>query len=366
MAEFACLSDLHFGDVACLLNDPGRANRLADQVAARCRESVGTLVLNGDVWEQCIPSHDGGAPGRGFYPRVCQSSRNFFGRLLDKTSVGKIVVIFGNHDLSLWHRLAASLGLPSLHTPPSGTVIRPTQSQAMADFFSELWPARDLPEVRVAYPNFASDTRFPYVLFHHGHLLDSFVLGWDASLRDRLLHIVGAGPATVDRDVESMRAIADVTRPFILGLWREDSDVDRIYWNNINRRFDHPQSCQLAGSGDQLIDDRGHPTSPRDGCLPNVPWYLGIAVSDPELPTPVASFDRSGAQPDDFTKRSCFVFGHDHLGSRTTNFVSGVPFAVRDSAGWTREYDDHHPHTHFLLWDTPGSCVPKSCYVDLG
>ena len=365
MAEFACLSDLHFGDVGCVLNDPAKANHLADQVADRCGGSIGTLVLNGDIWEQCIPTHDGGARQNGFYPKVYQGSQGFFGRLLDKAKVGKIVVIFGNHDLSLWHRLATSLGLKSLYTPPVGTVIRPDQSQAIAVFFSTLWPAH-VPEMRVAYPNFAMDSYFPYILFHHGHLLDSFVLGWEDGVADRLLHLVGVGPAAVDRNASSMRAVTETTQPFILGLWREDSNLDRIYWNDLNRRFHYPQSCPLAGNGDQLIADTAHPTSPRDGCLPNVPWYLGIAVSDPELPTPVGSFDRSGPQPEDFTKRSCFVFGHDHLGSRTTNFVSGVPFAVRDSAGWTKEYQDHHPHTHFLVWDAPGSFVPQSYYVDLG
>ena len=366
MADLVCLSDLHLGDIACLLNDPARANQVADQVAACCGGSIGALVLNGDVWEQCIPSHDGGPPDRGFHPMVCQASQGFFGRLLDQTKVGKIVLVPGNHDLTLWHRMAASLGMNTVYTPPSGTLIQPEQSQDVRDFFGKLWPARAMPEMRVAYPNYASDTHFPYVLFHHGHLLDSFVLGWEQSWKDRLLHVFGVGPATVDRDARSMRELAVATHPFILGLWREDSDLDRMYWNNINRRFEHPQSCELAGCGDQMIGDNVHPTSPRDGCLPNVSWYLGIALSDPELPVPVESFDRSGKQPDDFTKRSCFVFGHDHLGSRSTTFVRGVPFAVRDSAGWTKEYDDHHPHTHFLAWDTPGSCVPKSHYVDLG
>jgi hypothetical protein len=256
--------------------------------------------------------------------------------------------------------------LKSLYTQPVGTVIRADQSQATADFFCELFPPRTLPELRVAYPNYASDVYLPYVLFHHGHLLDSFILGWDQGWQDRLLHVAGVGPTPVPREAQSMRAVAETTEAFILGLWREDSNLDRIYWNNINRRLNHPQSCCLAGMGNQMVADNAHPTSPRDGCLPNVGWYLGLAVSDPELPTPVGSFDRSGPQPEDFTKRSCFVFGHDHLGSHDTQFVSGVPFAVCDSAGWTKEYEDHHPHTHFLVWDSPDSRVPTRYYVDLG
>jgi hypothetical protein len=219
-------------------------------------------------------------------------------------------------------------------------------------------------EVRLAYPNFASDVEFPYILFHHGHLFDPFVLGWNDDAKSRALYLLGLSKA-VDRDIESMHLLAKATESFLPVVWSEDSQLGYVYWNHINRRLDHSQSCPLAGTKSQPIPSNVDPTSPRDGFLPLVPWYLNIAVTDPDLPTPVGSFRGSPHASKGFNTQSCFVFGHDHLGSRTSCTVCGVPFAVRDSAGWTTEHEGHHAHTHFLLWPTPQSCIPESHFVEV-
>jgi len=365
MAHIVCLSDLHLGDVGCALKAAPAATALANYLAQVSQNTIDTLVLNGDIWEQCIPAHDGHNPQNGFFPSVVSASMQLFGGIFDKIAVKRVVWLAGNHDFTLFRRLAQARNLPSLYTSPGGVRLTAQDSQAAKNFFELLLPAKaQNAEFRIAYPNFATDVEFPYILFHHGHLFDPFVLGWNDDAKSKALYLIGLSKA-VDRDIDSMQMLAKATESFILNIWSEDTQLGYVYWNLLNRRLDHSQSCPLFGTKSQLVPDNLDPSSPRDGFLPLVPWYLNIALADPELPTPVGSFQRSAGVPEDFTKQSCFVFGHDHLGSRTSNITCGVPFAVRDSAGWTVEHEGHHPHTHFLLWKTPDSCIPESHFVQV-
>lgn len=366
VAHIICLSDLHLGDAGCVFTKtPSAAAALVDYLAQVSQNAIETLVLNGDIWEQCIPMHDGHNPQRGFFPSVASASEQLFGALLAKIDVKRIVWVPGNHDFTLFKRLAHARNMSLPYTSPRGVRLTVQDNQATKDFFEVLLPpAAQACEFRFAFPNYATDVEFPYILFHHGHLFDPFVLGWNDDAKSRALYLLGLGKP-VDRDVASMLTLAKATESFVLNMWSEDSQLGYVYWNYLNRRLDSSQSCPLLGAKSQAIPDSLDPSSPRDGFLPLVPWYLNIALTDPELPTPVGSFHRSTSIPDDFTTPSCFVFGHDHLGSRTTNTICGVPFAVRDSAGWTVEHTGHHPHTHFLLWNTPDNCIPESHFVRL-
>lgn len=364
MAHIVCLSDFHLGDAGCALKNQAAASSLADYLAQVTNKSIDTLVLNGDIWEQCIPVHTGQNPERGFFRSVASASQQVFGAILGQIAVKRMVWVPGNHDFTLFKRLAHSRNLSSLYTLPIGLPITAHDNSVTKDFFEVLLPAQAQScEFRLAYPNFASRMQFPYILFTHGHLFDPFVLGWNDDAKSRALYLMGLSKA-IDQDIESMEELAEQTAPFMPVVWGEDSQLGYVYWNYINRRLDHSQSCSLAGTKSQKISSDVEPTSPRDGFLPKVPWYLNLAVTDKDLPSPVGDL-RSPQAPKDFKTPSCFVFGHDHLGSRSKVIVCGVPFAVRDSAGWTVEHEGHHAHTHFLLWPTSSSCIPESHFVQV-
>ena len=56
MTRILCLSDMHLGDNKSALNNPAIVAKVVTDVVNFTDPEVGTLVLNGDIWEQCIPA----------------------------------------------------------------------------------------------------------------------------------------------------------------------------------------------------------------------------------------------------------------------------------------------------------------------
>ncbi len=369
MARMACISDLHMGDNKSALNDSNIAAKVVSDLAAMTRGGIETLVLNGDVWEQCIPAGTiEENPGDGFCSSVATASRGFFAALLGKIAVGKVVWVPGNHDLSLWKRLSGASKLP-FHTVPTGATLARDSSPAAQKFFEVLFKSTGpLPVFSVAYPIFLVAGRgpddFPYVLFTHGHLMDSLVQGRESAAAYLALEALGCRRPYLPSDPSQTLTIAQIaqaTDGFTLSLWKQDSTVDYTLWNMIARRLVHPQSCPMAGKPTAPLDPLNHPSSPRDGQMAQAAWFLDTALTDPSLPTPVGS-PRSPTAATTFNNPSCFIFGHDHLGAAMQAGICGVPFNIFNSGGWTVEFDGHAPHSHVLIWNDEGT-TPTAVYL---
>jgi hypothetical protein len=135
---------------------------------------------------------------------------------------------------------------------------------------------------------------FPYIYFTHGHLLDRMVRGLDEEAVYVGLHVLGvSAPQHVPVDAAEVSSVAELARrtdSFTLALWKRYSRRDYIYANKIMRRLDHPASCPLQlgrehvpRDGKSLIsiveaDQKSDPSSPRDGLMAEVPFFLDVVT----------------------------------------------------------------------------------------
>jgi hypothetical protein len=376
-----CLSDLHLGDSRSVLSSPSTVESVVRRLASLAggpvggRPEVDTLVLNGDIWEECVPSDMGEVVGI-YQKSVVEASARFFGSLLDAVDVRRVVWIPGNHDLSLW-RLYNDLmtsrhgGLEAARrslTSPEGKVVDTPSLNGWDSLFAPLFGGRPIQVFSVAYPTHVATPwagGFPHIVFTHGHLLDRLVRGHGSDAAYLGLGVLGCSRPRIPvdaREVGSVRDLAERTDPFTVALWQRYSVRDYVYANQIMRRLDDSTSCPLQRWNDEdvlLATPSSDPSSPRDGLMAEVPWFLDVVVTDPAFPTPVGELRPHNDGPT-FTRPSCLVYGHDHLGSQRVVTSSGVPYHVVDSGGWTSEHDGHHPHSHVLVWEDPGQVVPDS------
>ena len=56
MISRLCLSDLHLGDARSVLSSPEIADQVVNELATLSGGAIGTLILNGDMWEECVPA----------------------------------------------------------------------------------------------------------------------------------------------------------------------------------------------------------------------------------------------------------------------------------------------------------------------
>jgi hypothetical protein len=165
------------------------------------------------------------------------------------------------------------------------------------------------------------------------------------------------------REIASAAEIALLTDDFSLALWERYSRRDHAFSSYVLRRLNDSRGCPLqeATFAGQIaaVNQASDPSSPRDGLMAQVPWFLDVLVADPGLPSPVGEL-RTHNPGATFEKPSCLVYGHDHQGGSRVVTSSGVPYAAVDSGGWTSEHDGHHPHSHVLVWRAPGQVVPES------
>jgi hypothetical protein len=372
-----CMSDLHLGDGRSTLSNP----EIADQVVAALEQAsggeIGTLILNGDVWEECVPAalsvlEDGLAKS------TLDASNRFLGQLICRVKIGKIVVLAGNHDLSLWRWYNSSLKVkdPNLEISPyTGCPVNPSD-----------WPWSKLlcyegsgkaydGQLIYSYPLYWDTSvgfDYPMLIFTHGHLHDPLVLGQDSEAEYVALKGLGCSRPSIPENLPSVGALARAVDSFVLSLWQRYSERDYVYANHVMRRLNHPQTCQwqniyngdgfhLTGSGESLDQP-----PPGQGYIGNVPAFLSLLIMDPALPSPVGTLGgKLGGKPlgPAFTNPSCLVFGHDHLGTRRMMAHWGVPWYVVDSGGWTSEYNGHLPHCHVLIWNKNEDVVPVSCFI---
>jgi len=365
MLARVCLSDLHLGDARSVLSNPEISSQVVSELVKLSGGTIGTLILNGDVWEESVPS-DMTMMASGLAQSVLRASKRFLGDLLMQIHVETIVVVPGNHDLSLWAWYCGVAAQEPLCTGAKGRSIDPGK-----------WPWSHLldgygGELIFSYPVY-QDTSvgedFPMLVFTHGHILDPLVLGWDPTAEYTALEALGCSRPNVpadDLDLTSLQDLALRVNEFCLTLWKRYSSRNYIYSNYIMRRLLHPQACEWQTfkleNGLVAMDDFSDEPSEHQGYAAQLPWFLNLLLMDPNLPSPVGMIGEGLVGPA-FTKPSCLVFGHDHLGLRKTIMSCGVPFQVVDSGGWTVEFDGHLPHCHVLVWPKKADVVPQPFFL---
>ena len=366
MISRLCLSDLHLGDARSVLSSPEIADQVVNELATLSGGAIGTLILNGDIWEECVPA-DMTHLSFGIATSVLKASQRFLGDLIRAVHVDRIVVVPGNHDLSLWSWYCDKAAKESLYTPVTGRKVDAGQWpwSVLFDGFEG-----DLSFSYPIYHDTSAGDDFPMLVFTHGHLLDPLVLGWDPTAEYTALKALGCSRPSIPVDgdeLTTVQAVAALANDFVLALWQRYSPRDFAYSNYIMRRLQHPQSCHWQqgftenGAYEICTPEADEPPA-HQGYMEQVPWFLNLLLMDPNLPSPVGTFGGGPVGPA-FTKSSCLVFGHDHLGLRRQVVACGVPFMVVDSGGWTSEFEGHLPHCHVLVWPEDKDVVPTSYFM---
>ena len=122
-ASIVAFSDLHLGYDCCVLDDPAVQDRVVEEVTDLCGGATYRLIFNGDCLEGCVPGDAGTHDIAGFSPLMASTVRSFLQKFTDKITTTSLVLLWGNHDYTLWSRLAASCGVPTFTNNMKGDVL---------------------------------------------------------------------------------------------------------------------------------------------------------------------------------------------------------------------------------------------------
>ena len=349
MVARVCLSDLHLGDSRSVFSVEGVADHVAEDLANLTDGHIEQLVLNGDLWEECVPANMQDRAENGFVRSVLMASQAFFSALREHIRIGEVVWVPGNHDLSLWARMVGEYR----NTAITGMAV---QNSTFADLGIRNF-------LKVAYPVFMPTPGAAHVLFTHGHLMDLLVRGKAIDPEYAALAILGCPRAQTPVDggeVRSLFALAQDTDRFSLALWKRYSSFEAKYQEYILRRNSRLANEPMAKASDRLngkaIEVVLMVEPDKNSKFPEAPWFLTASLVDPSLPTPVHGF---GGQKEPM----CFVYGHDHLGNQADVPVCDETIRVVSSGGWTSEYSGHRPHSRALIWEKADDVFPRVWYV---
>ena len=354
-ASIVSLSDLHLGYDTCVLDDSTVQDRVIEEIADLCGGAADRLILNGDCFEACVPRDAGTHDAAGFPPSMVAASRSFFQKFTDKITTTSLVIVWGNHDLCAWTRLATSCGVPVFTNGLKGDVllqhggcILPGAEGFISDVIG---PASNkFQRIRSAYPNYILGKARPYLVFHHGHLLDRLILGWLPDLDYLALKIlVGAGRPRVDREI-SMSDLHAATEAFISAMWRFNSKPRAEEWFLL-RRAGKEHACRYhptSGMSPTIVGDE-----PQGRLLgEQVPWYMNILMADPTTPGSIGP-----------SEDPCWLFiGHDHDGgNQEIAMPDGRSWRIVNTGGWTADRGEKDLHTHAVIWDEDASEPSVRC-----
>ena len=241
------LSDLHLGYDCCVLNDPSVQDRVVGEIADLCSGAADRLILNGDCFEACVPKDAGTHDPAGFSPLMASTARSFLQKFTSKIKTTSLVLLWGNHDYTMWSRLATSCGTPTFTNNQKGDIllqhdgcILPGAESFLADVIGPA--SSNFQRIRSAYPNYVLGKNWPYLVFHHGHLLDKLILGWLPDIDYLALKVlIGAGMPKVDQEMD-MFALHNATEAFISAMWKFNSKPRAEEWA-ILRRTEKVHKC---------------------------------------------------------------------------------------------------------------------------
>lgn len=341
-AHFVAMSDMHLGYDRSVWTDPRAFDLVAEAVADLCGGSTQYLVLDGDAFEACVPARVGEWDAARFPAATVKASRAFFAALTSRVRVGRLVLVWGNHDFCLQEVVepGASPSPGTVLSSCNGGVVVPSAEKFLNDFLG--FSGGTISSVQTAYPNFQLSplgVGGPLVVFHHGHLLDPLVLGWDPEVDYLALDLlVGGGRSQVSRE-DTAWAVACATRRFISAMWELNSKSRAEEWA-VLRRLQDRHTCgyyPADPSGFTLVGAEVQ----GPGIGGQVPWYL--TASAPEFPCPPPS--SPGAV-------GYLVVGHDHAGGNAdVGLVAGREWRLLNLGGWTTDRGETKPHSHVAVWE---------------
>jgi hypothetical protein len=357
-SHFVCVSDLHLGYDKSCLSDPFVRARTGMEIARLAGGSTKRLILNGDCFEACVPDRVGEHDAAGFPVAVAEASRAFFGELLARMTVDELVIVWGNHDFCLWQRLAEACEVSTFTADQSEDVCLADQGSVLpgAELFlaNVLGPeASKLQKITSAYPNYVLGRQWPFVVFHHGHLFDRMVLGWDDAVDYLALKLlVGRGSPGVSPDGDDTLAeIVRKTSPFISSMWRYNSEARVEQWQFL-RRFGERKSCPYYPNHDGRDSEILGVERQGEGLGRQARWYLDTLVADPTTP-PVLGLSSAP---------SYVFFGHDHGGGEeSVRGLDGHDWRLVNTGGWTRDHGESSPHSHVVVWRTGDDAPVTYC-----
>jgi hypothetical protein len=342
MVARVCMSDLHLGDEKSVLSAPGVAAQVSVDLAHLTGGRIDQLVLNGDVWEECVPVGMDRRTEDGFACSVVMASRTFFSALFLHNRVDEIVWVPGNHDLSLWHDMAGKLA----YTEACGALIDDPRLDVLT---------RSLRPFRIAYPVFMPE-HSPWILFSHGHFMNSQVRGIAPDLEYAALAALGCSRPKTSVEGMTVTEIAKATDPFSLALWKRYSQIGSAYQRYVMRSFDDSPSDPCAALADA---HHGSPQRPLMGIntedrslFKAVDWFVTAALLDSRIPTPTSK-----------DEPMCFVHGHDHRGTDAIRQICDQQVHVVDSGGWTSDHPGQRPYSRALIWRDKADVDPEVYYL---
>jgi hypothetical protein len=359
-SHFVALSDLHLGYDLSVLNERKAQEHLVAEIKELCGGQTDRLILNGDCFEACVPLDAGEHDRHGFPPKMAEASRNFFERFTSEIDCSSLVIVWGNHDYAMWQRLAASCNVPVFTNDLKGDVLLQRDGFILpgAEGFLEgvIGPvaATNLSRIRSAYPNYVLGRYWPYIVFHHGHLLDELVLGASSEatyLGLRLMIGEGKPKVFVGGD-ETIKSLHDKTKAFIGAMWRFNSHAREHEWSLI-RRSNQATRCPSfpqapAPSSAPIISSECQD----EGLGRFAPWYVNTLMADATTPGAIGSTDHP-----------CYLFiGHDHCGgSKDISAMDGRRWKLINTGGWTSEGGCKELHSHVVVWNSDAETPNVSC-----
>jgi len=344
-ASIVAFSDLHLGYDCCVLNAPAVQDRVVEEVADLCGGATDRLIFNGDCLEGCVPRDAGTYDAAGFSPFMASTVRSFLQKFTDKIATTSLVLLWGNHDFSLWSRLAAACGVPTFTNNMKGDVLLQHDGGILPgaeSFISDvIGPASGkLQRIRSAYPNYVLGKNWPYIVFAHGHLLDKLILGWLPDLDYLALKVlVGAGQPRVEREMD-MLSIHRATEAFISSMWRLNSKARAEEWL-VLRRTEKEHACTYHPTSGMAPTNVGDEPQARQ-LGDQLEWYVNTLMADPTTPGAIGS-----------STDPCYLFiGHDHDGGKMDIAgLDGKSWKVVNTGGWTSDRGEKTLHTHVVIWD---------------
>ena len=347
-AHFVALSDLHLGYDCSVLNDPAAQDLLVGAIADLCGGAADRLVLNGDCFEACVPRDAGQHDVAGFPPSMAVAARSFFQKFTDKIVCSSLVLLWGNHDYCMWQRLASSCGIGTFTNNLKGDVLLQHERQTLpgAEGFLDdvIGPARwKFLRIRSAYPNYVLGRYWPYVVFHHGHLLDRLILGWQPGIDYLALKIlIGEGSPKVSRDGdETIESIHRKTEPFISAMWRFNCKARAEEWAFL-RRGEKSHVCAFhPAEMDSFVSKNIDYEIQGDQLGLQAEWYATTLLMDATTPGTIGPANVPG-----------YLFiGHDHDGGREDLMgPDGHIMKLINLGGWTADRNEESLHTHVSVW----------------
>ena len=347
--HFVAISDLHLGYDNSVLNDHGAQEHLASEIARLCDGETDRLILNGDTFEACVPRGSGTYDPAGFTPFMASCARGFFEALLTNLTIESLIIVWGNHDYALWKRLASTCGVPSFTNLTKGDILLQHDGQTLpgaAAFLDDvIGPGRlKFARIRSAYPNYHLGRYWPYLSFHHGHLLDDLILGREDEAKYlglRVLTGVGRPNVNVEGD-ETIKSICDKTESFIASTWEYNSRARELEWAMLRRMQSQPSPCSYYPAEKAPSNQPVATVEPfSDGLGKNALWYANVLMADSTTPTPIGRADAP----------SYLFLGHDHRGGfKNLSAMDNRPWRVINTGGWTTDGGNSAIHGHVTLW----------------